>query len=66
MSTRDATIGGRPAVVQFVRVQHANKSWGFYNRAIVRFTDNNETLSMGSAEFAKWSRRLDRAAKKEN
>lgn len=64
MSTfNDCTIGGRAATVQSFRVQHTVKSRGYYSRVIVRFHDNNETLSMGAAEFAKWSARADRLAK---
>ncbi len=63
MSTQitETTIGGRPARVQSIRVRHANKSWGYYNRVLVRFTDTNECLSMGAAEFAKWATKLDRS-----
>ena len=60
----EGMIGGRAAHVQTIRVRHANKGWGYYNRVIVRFLDDNETHTMGAAAFAKWSAKLDREAAK--
>lgn len=54
-------IAGRAARITTVRVRHANKSWGYYNRMIVRFLDTNETHSMGAAQFAKWATALERS-----
>lgn len=60
MTHQTTTIAGRNATVASVRVRHANKAWGYYNRIIIRSLDNNETLSMGAAEFSRWSAKLER------
>jgi hypothetical protein len=59
---RRITIGGREARITTTRVR-AKVGWRFYNAMVVRFLDNNEIHTMGAAEFAKWSTRLEREAK---
>jgi hypothetical protein len=61
----DTTIGGRPARVSDLGRVRAKRGWRFYNLVSVRFLDNDEYHSMGAGEFARWSTRLDRAAKAE-
>jgi hypothetical protein len=61
----ETTIGGRPCVVSHLGRVRRKVGRGFYNLMSIRFTDNGEYHSMGGAEFAKWSTRLDREAKQE-
>ena len=64
MNVIETTIGGRAARIQTIRVRHANKAWGYYDRVVGRFLDNNETFSMGAAEFEKWADKLERETTK--
>jgi hypothetical protein len=63
MKSQKAIIGGRPCVVMSLGRVRGDKGWRFYNLMAVRFTDNDEYLSMGAGEFVKWSKQLDREAK---
>lgn len=57
----DTTIGGRPARVHSIGRVRSKVGRRFYNLMSIRFLDNNEAHTMGAAEFAAWSTRLDRA-----
>lgn len=57
----NATIGGRPCVVQSIGRVRSKVGRRFYSLMSVRFLDNGEYHSMGAGEFAAWSTRLDRA-----
>jgi hypothetical protein len=49
-----AMYEGRPCFVQSEsRVRHTNKAHGFYNRLLVEFLDNGESVSMGAGQFNK-------------
>lgn len=58
----DTTIAGRPVRLTTVRAR-VKEGWRFYNAMIIRFLDNNETHTMGAAQFAKWSTKLEREFK---
>lgn len=57
---RETPIGGRPARVHSVGRVRSKVGRSFYNLMSVRLLDNNEAHTMGAAEFAKWSTKLER------
>lgn len=61
--TTECEIGKRPAEVTDLGKVRAAKGWKSYSLMRIRFKDTGETLTMPAGEFAKWSTRLDRAAK---
>jgi hypothetical protein len=60
--TTDTTIAGRRARITTVRTR-VKEGWHFYNSMVIRFLDNSETHTMGAAQFAKWSAKLEREFK---
>lgn len=62
MTDTATTIAGRPVRLATVRTR-AKKGWRFYNAMVIRFLDSGETHTMGAAQFAKWSTKLEREFK---
>lgn len=55
-------IGNRLAVVRCMGRVRSKVGRSYYNLMSITFVDNGERHSMGAAEFARWSTRLERQA----